>query len=285
MGIRKTLALYAAVLAAMFHAGCTVLEDRSSCPNWLVLDMQDVDSEIKEWQIWLFSSGGEFLYKDTIYRRSYSSPVTLEVPRRKSVCCYMWGNVRGASRLNEKYSTASTVEKLKGVSSDSLYFFSDTLSTDREDSYIKVCPVKEFATVDIYLKGWTGNDFIADVELECASSGFYVNREFVQKESVIYPQMGDLGNYYTHFSCRMLRQQDNENIVLRLKLRDVENDGSAGSIILEKEIPLGEYLQSNGYNMQALNMQDVQMEVDYSYNRLLIRADEWEAEYKIVEEI
>ena len=79
----------ALVLGLVIIAGCTVLEDRDNCSCYLTVDFSGVDNEIKEWQMWLFSQEGEVMFKDTIYRRSYTSPYIVEVPRNSNVNCLM----------------------------------------------------------------------------------------------------------------------------------------------------------------------------------------------------
>ncbi len=275
----------ALLVLLLFGAGCTVLEDRSVCTSTLTVDFSEVDRTIKEWQMWLFNGDGELIYKDTIYRRSYGTNYTVEVPRDDAVQCLLWGNIRGATSLNEAYSLGTFMLKGHNVSSDSLYFCNDTISTNGENSFLKVLPNKEFATVDIYMKGWLGHDYDATLELLCANSGFFVDKRICGSNTVTRLDVYDIGNYYTHFRGRILRQHDVENLVLSLFVRDLLPDGARGGVRLSKEIPLGEYLESNGYSMQSGEMGDITMEVDISYNRLLVRAEDWSATYKLVEEI
>ena len=278
------LPLLGAVLL-MFGAGCNVLEDRSVCTSTLTVDLQEVDRTIKEWQMWLFNTEGELIYKDTIYRRSYGTRYTVEVPRYDDVQCLLWGNIRGATSLNEAYSLGTFMLKGHDISADSLYFCTDRISTNGEESYLKVVPNKEFATVDIYMKGWVGHDYDATLELLCANSGFFVDKRICGSNTVTKMEVYDIGNYYTHFRGRILRQYDVENLVLSLFITDRLPDGARGGVRLNKEIPLGEYLESNGYSMQSGAMGDISMEVDLSYNKLLVRAEDWSATYKLVEEI
>lgn len=264
---------------------CTVMEERGSCPNYLTVDLKGVDKSIKEWQMWLFNEEGELVFKDTIYRRSYSAPYIVEVPRYDNVRCLLWGNMRSGTKVDETYSYGTTFAKTADISADSIYFYTDTIDTAGEDSYLKVKPAKEFATVDIYVKGWVGSDFEADMVLECASAGFYVGKEFLREKSFTRAMVQEVGNYYTRFSCRMLRQQDTEHMVLRLFIRDLLSDGTLGDVLVDKEIPIGEYLYENSYDMQKSSLDDIEMEVDYSYNRFMIRAADWKATYKMDTEI
>lgn len=277
--------VYAFVAGALFLGSCTVLENRDGCPNYLVVDLQEVDKTIKEWQMWLFDEEGTLLLKDTIYRRSYQEPYMISVPRANDVKCLMWGNMRNATRIDECYSYRTSFEKLPDVWADSLYFFSDTISTKGENSYVKVIPGKEFATVDIYIKGWVGNDYEAEVAITCASSGFYVSKEFLEGETVTYASVYETGDYYTHFRSRIWRQPDTENVLLKLYIRDLNPDGSLGEVKVDTEVPLGEYLFENGYDMNSISLEDIEIEIDYSYNRFQIKVADWEATYKILEEV
>ena len=283
--------LCGAVLAGCLLAGilslcgCTVLEDRDPCPCYLEVDFSQVDKSIREWQMWLFSPEGTLLFKDTVYRRSYSSPYIVEVPRNSKVQCLLWGNARGGTNLNESYSRYTTLLHKGGVAADSLYFSTDTISTMGEESSLKVLPHKEFATVDICLQGWIGVDFDASMELLCGAQGFYVDRRFLRGEVSSNMKLYDMGDYYTQFRGRILRQPDPENIILSLLIRKREIDGSIGEVLIDKDIPIGKYLEENGYDMHTPDMSDIVMDVDYSYTNLVIKAEDWEATYSLNEEI
>lgn len=269
----------------MSFVSCRVFEDRDMCPSYLTVDMQGADRSIREWQMWLFNDNGEMIYKDTIYRRDYIYPYVVEVPRCGKVQCLLWGNIRRGTHLDERYSLGTTIHKQNGISADSLYFCSDTISTNGEDSYLKVVHHKEFATVELYVQGWVGVDFEVDMVLQCAKGGFYVDGDFSGNDVYTDLEFCDIGNYYTKYTGRILRQPDTENIVLSMLLRKKEADGTEGKILMDKDIPIGKYLEENGYDIHSFNMNDIRMELDYSYNKLLIRAEDWEAEYNLEEEI
>lgn len=283
--------IFGAVLAGFLLAGiiflcsCTVLEDRDSCHCYLEVDFSQVDKSIREWQMWLFSSEGKLLFKDTVYRRSYSSPYIVEVPRNTKVQCLLWGNARSGTILNESFSLYTSLSHKGVVPADSLYFSTDTISTMGEESFLRVFPRKEFATVDICLEGWIGVDFDASMELVCGTQGFYVDRRFIRGVIASNMKLYDLGDYYTQFRGRILRQPDTENIILSLLIRKREIDGSLGEILVDKDIPIGKYLEENGYDMHTPDMPDIVMGVDYSYTNLVIKAEDWEATYNLNEEI
>lgn len=273
------------ILLAPILTNCTVLEDRSDCPNYLTIDFSEVERGIKEWQLWMFDKEDNLIFKDTIYRCSYSSPYLVKVPRSREVRCMMWGNIRGGTQLSENYSLGTFLTKEPDITADSLYYFLDTISTNGEDSYLKVIPLKEFATLDIYMKGWIDNDFAAELKLECANSGFYVDKRLCGSNSFTTIPVHDLGNYFTHFRCRFLRQRDTENLILSVIIKKKNIDGSISHTLIEKDIPIGLYLENNNYNMQSLNLKDITMEIDYSYNLCVIKIEDWSETYNLLEEI
>lgn len=264
---------------------CTVLENRNPCPCYLEVDFSQVDKSIREWQMWLFSHEGKLLFKDTVYRRSYSSPYIVEVPRNAMVMCLLWGNARGGTIVDESFTLNTSLSHKGIVPADSLYFSTDTISTMGEESSLKILPRKEFATVDICLQGWIGVDFDASMELVCGAQGFYVDRRFLRGDVSSNMKLFDIGDYYTQFRGRILRQPDPENLVLSLHIRKREIDGRIGEILLDKDIPIGKYLEENGYDMHTPDMSDIVMDVDYSYTNLVIKAEDWEATYSLNEEI
>ena len=270
---------------SIFLASCTVLEDRDPCPCYLEVDFSKVGKDIREWQMWLFTQEGKLLFKDTVYRRSYTAPYIVKVPRDSKVQCLLWGNARAGTCLEEHYSLYTSLNKKSGSLADSLYFSTDTISTMGEESLLSVEPRKEFATVDIYMEGWVGIDYQASLELVCGAQGFYVNRDFIGGEVGCDMRFFDYGDYYTQFRGRILRQPDTENIILSLFIQKLEIDGTSGSVLVDMDIPLGMYLEQNGYDIQAADMPDIVMNVDYSYNNLVIKAENWEATYRLDEEI
>lgn len=273
------------VVVMALSGSCRVFEDRDVCPSYLTVDLKDVDKSIRELQMWLFNEVGEMIYKDTIFRRDYSAPYIVEVPRFGKVQCLLWGNIRGGSELVEKYSLGTTILKQDGMPADSLFFCKELISTRSEDSYLKVRPHKEFATVDVYLQGWVGVDFDVEMVLLCAKGGFYVDGGFSGSRVHTNMKLCDMGNYYTKYTGRILRQPDTENILLSLLIRKREIDGTLGKVLVNRDIPIGKYLEENGYDMRSANMSDIRMEVDYSYNQFVIKAEDWEAEYMLQEEI
>ncbi len=281
----KRMLLIWGLMAGLLAGACTVLEDRSVCPCYLTVDLTKVDKGVREWQMWLFTPEGELLYKDTVYRRSYSAPYIIQVPRNKKVQCLMWGNARSGTLVEETFSPATSLIKKEDVLADSLYFFADTISTWGEDSRMKVVPRKEFATVDIYMQGWADVEYEVRMVMVCGSKGFYVTGDFYPGEVSTEMELFSLGDYYTQFRGRILRQSDTENILLSLKIRRRKMDGTLGEELVNKDIPIGKYLEENGYNIQNADLGDIRMEVDYSYTNLKIKAEDWEATYKIAEEI
>mgnify|MGYP003294875829 CR=1 FL=1 len=314
--MKKRVLLYCwAITALLLISSCTVLEERSGCPCYLTMDLTKIDKGIREWQLWLFTPEGEIMFKDTIYRRAYSTPYTVQVPRNRQMQCLLWGNARGATLLDETmtpatsllkkedvladslYFFADTVDtwkedgwvsvepKKECVLADSLYFFSETVDTWKEDGWVRVEPRKEFATVDIYMQGWVDIEYVVELILRCDTKGFYVNGEFYPGNVDTHMQFHNLGNYYSHFRGRILRQPDTENIRLSMLLKKKEIDGTVGEIIVDKDIPIGKYLEENGYDMNKLVLEDIRMDIDYSNNNFMIKAEDWEATYKLVEEM
>ena len=139
--------------------------------------------------------------------------------------------------------------------------------------------------MDVYLQGWVGIDFEVEMVLLCAKGGFYVDGKFSGGEVYTNMELYDLGNYYTRYTGRILRQPDTENILLSLIIRKREIDGTLGEVLIDKDIPIGKYLEENGYDILGPNVSDIRMDVDYSYNQLVIKAEDWEAEYRLNEEI
>ena len=274
-----------AFFLALILQSCTIFEERSGCPCYLAIDFSNVDNGIREWQLWLFSPDGELMFKDTVYRRSYTSPYIVQVPRNKHMQCLMWGNARGGTLLDETYSHLTSLVKREEIQADSLFFFTDTVNTWKEDEQMRVIPRKEFATVDVYMQGWIDIDFDAEMNLVCNSKGFYVDGKFYPGNVLTKMKMYDIGNYYTHFRGRILRQPDTENILLSLKIWKREVDGTIGAEIVNKDIPIGKYLEENGYDIQRADLGDIRMDVDYSYNSLILKAEDWVASYNLVEEI
>ena len=108
---------------------------------------------------------------------------------------------------------------------------------------------------------------------------------FVSRNIFDRMQFDDIDEYCSHFQGRILRQPDTENLKLSMLLKKKEIDGTLGPVIVDKDIPIGKYLEENGYDMHKPILEDIRMDIDYSRNSFMIKAKDWEATYKLVEEI
>lgn len=259
------------LLSVMFSSACTkfVWEDRSDCPCILTLDLSNVDKNVSELHLWMFGEDNKILYRDTIPPARFGGTYDVQI-KREMVNYYIWGNIKGATKLRDNLSINSTLTKVENSSADSLYHYSKQLNTNFESQIDTVLLNKEFITVNVTLKSAVSKGDKISLEMYGNSTGFYVDKRFVGgigKIMVVPDYKGD----NTAFKYRLTRQEYLQDISIVIIITTQQ-----GIPIVLTDFPLGKYLQDNGYNMQAKNLSDINIELDLSANIFTIKVDDWQ---------
>lgn len=249
---------------------CTkyVWENRQDCPCILTLDLKNIPKGIDTLHVWLFGEDNDIQYRDTIGSEYFGKDYEILI-KRDRIRCFVWGNIRRATILQDDLTLNTSLVKRKALSADSLYFYKSELNTAGEYCRDVVNPKKEFATVDVTLKSQPSGTDQIQIELFSGTAGRYVDGRFLAGNgNIISTPFAQEGN--TMFSYRIPRQAS----LTDMKMDLIVTHGNISSLM--EQFPLGKWLQENGYDMTAEDLSDIKLEFDLSLNFVQISVDDWQ---------
>lgn len=239
------------------------------CPCWLTLISDNIlPKNIEPMHLWIFDlNTGDNLFRDTIY--NLRQVMEFEIKRTDKLLICTVAGLSNNTLLYDDLSLNSNFTKKGDMSADSLYFYSNIISTAAEFATDTICLHKDYATVDISLKG-AAYDNPVYLDLHCASSGRYVDGKYIAESSNItgvLPYKKDNGIMF--YSCRINRQED----IADLKL-SILTDISSKTYLID-DFPLGRYLIESGYNPTDSDMQDIEISFDVALSLITITIENW----------
>ncbi len=263
---REILLTLLCIVSILTCSSCeaTIFEDREDCPCFLTLDLSNVPSTMGELYLWAFDSSEDLILRDTILSTYFGAEYEIEV-KRTGVEYYLWGNIGAATTLSDVNSINLTLTKVDNLSADSLYSYSKELDATGEFARDTVILLKEYAKLDILIK--KAED--TTIEVESGNNGYYVdNRVIDSKSTWISSGKLDAEGDMLH-SFNITRQSNLEDLTLTLygKLNNLP--------LILNTYPIGEWLEEQGYNMDAENLSDIYIEIDSSNNFITITVDDW----------
>lgn len=249
-----------------------IWEARGECPCVFTLDIGNIPKGIDTLHVWMFGENDNLLYRDTVGKERFGGTCELLI-RRDMLRCYIWGNIRKATALKEDRTLNSSLTKRKEASPDSLYGYSGLFNTRSEYAGGIVRMNKEFATVDVSLKGYKGSVDSMWLAISGNSSGFYIDGRVIPGADRIVSFPHSLDTVQALFTYRLLRQASLTGLEMKLLAMD------KGLPEILNELPVGEWLAGCGYDMQAPDLADIRLEIDLSVNMAVIRTEGWQATF------
>lgn len=248
---------------------CTSIEeDRTGCPCWYKIDFSQVDPQIGKLYLWFFQDGDNPPLRDSLTCSEYDDIYEIEL-KRGTVGFHVWGNVLENTTLEFPHRSEPVLKNSGGLQVDPLYSYSRTLDTYGEEGADVVRLIREYADVEIVLKGGAVEKDGVWIKLDCGTCGRYVDGRFLEESMSLYS-----GTTVEGTSCkasfRVLRQKS-----LRDLKMSVSREASSDSYIME-DFPIGEIMLGNGYDMGGDNLQDIMVVVDVSSGKVVICTEGWE---------
>lgn len=246
--------IVACLSGALLCIGCSVKENRDLCPCRLVLDFREVDSDaIRSVDLYLTADDG-FVFTDNVAAEDYEEEYVVSVPRN-GMHLGVWSGDAGAT------PEAGLIVPL-GSDCPEVYMYSSDISTYSEELHENVVMRKMHCRMTINIKGkevlpaslvLLGNVCGYDKE------GKPVAGEF---EYEAYPQNG---------VCKViLPRQIDDSLVMEI------NDGSA----VLKRFALGNFIVQSGYDWNAPDLEDIEVDLDFAATYLKLTIQGWEGEQK-----
>jgi len=261
----KILKNLAAVILILMAASCSVKEDRIDCPCFLTLDFSEVPDAMKSSGVWvnIVHEDGTCLLQESISKEMYKFPEQYIAEVRK-------GNVSVSAAYGKIRSRVSSDNRIltleSGQEADSLFAHTRYVDCRGESAIDSVRLHKQWCNMTIRLQGtefWTSYAF----EVDSGWNGINLSDlSAVSGNFECIPRRTSADSY----EIRLPRQGDNDMSLLVL---DDHGDGTRGDVIYE--YPIGQMINSSGYNWYNLDLDDLIITIDYARSEVTVEICPW----------
>lgn len=254
--ILSGLALMSAVSSCDF-----VFEDRTDCPCYLIVNMDEVFSPLPSpGSVTVRVEGVEgFLSENSVDPDPYRGTEGYVVKVKKGPAAVI-GYV--GRRSMAKGASGLTVTKENEM--DSLWAHRNTVDCSGELAYDIIRLHKQFATLTVFLKD-SGIEGEVEMELVGGWQGMSYSDLGAMKGDYLFTMRHPGGD---EFIARVPRQGDRS---LRLNLYQVEE----GKKTFVSYFPVGEYIEREGYDWTKEDLDDITVRIDYAQSVIEVSVEGW----------
>ncbi len=255
--MRLSSAVLLGILVSALCTGCSLKEDRRDCPCVLTLDFSGVDRDMSDsLSLGVLSADG-FLHRDVVRNTSYGVPYTVNVPKEE-----LWINVYsiepgGDSVLETVSEDMSSMTIPYGMECPQVSFFSMHANFDRETATVPVVLHKNYCRLAITMM------YDGPLPLQISILGDvcgYDTEGEPTEGNFLFEPTGSRGLFY----ARIPRQTDSS---LKLDISDEEE--------ILREFAIGEYITESGYDWEAEDLEDVEIQINYTKTLVTIVVNDW----------
>lgn len=250
LNIMRYIVASAAVL--LLICGCSVKEDRSACPCLMLLDFSQTDPAFFTSSEVAAGAADGFSFRTSVDAGRYHDPLGIRVPRTG-----VYLNVSFCGDGFTGFENGFTVPPGNGF--PELYLHSGFYDTDSEMVPVQVRMHKSFCHITVRFKSAVPVMYGVMIEGDVcgySSAGMIEEGAF----SFVPVQDGDGA-----FHVNVPRQKDPS---LMLKVKD-ETD-------ILREFAIGEYIVESGYDWNMPDLEDVEIEIDYTRTDIILKVNDWE---------
>lgn len=264
--------LLAILQSLIICPGCSVKEDRDSCPCLLEVEFpEETDTEAGVLMDLTGASG--FTLKDTSYTMIWSGNVKK-------------GEMWIAASVLDSGSTGTQADNMRGIPAETcnvpppglwieirkgqecppIWMFNchTYVSGDRMRLYADLH--KNFCRLTMYIRDVSGSPFPFRLEVRGNVAGYHIDGTPAEGDFTAPAEFIDGGptEYYEAEIC-LPRQKDDG-----LKLDIISEDDTA------RTFAIGNYIAASGYDWDSADLRDITMEIDYARTSLTFRIGAWE---------
>lgn len=252
------------LVVVLFTTSCSsIFEDRNKCPANLILDCSLFKKEINKLDVWIEDASGIKKYRYDLIDET--SPFFIIPVVKGDVKCYVWGNLTYQTQLIPESKLLTRTKLLKRETSlcDSLFFYTTSKYINADTSVVILHPYKQFATIHLTVKNY---DYYTKMlaRLSSNSNGFYFDGAIHSGSSLSVKEVLN-----GRCQLRLLRQNSISDIMLYL-------DYTYELISRRFIFNLGDHLKSLNYDMTAVNLSDIDIEIDMAKMVAFISIRDWD---------
>lgn len=248
-----------AALCAML-CSCSVKEDRSGCPTWLQLTINDCRQYSKDLSILLFENNDNCVFEESVAVDDYPDYYEREIPKGY----YKLVSYTGIRRCRVEGDMMLIPH---GEDADSLYAYNNNLICQDEFTRDSVMLQKRYATVFLKVNMLGEEVCPYDYAVYSSVNGTYLST-FAPVHGSFYKALALDESYQANFT--LPRQDDNRPEDLYILATDRDSK-------LTHVIPLGSSIDETGYSWNSRDLEDIYLTIDYVECTFEIKVADWEA--------
>lgn len=245
------------LLALLIISSCTVKEDRTNCPCWLLMSVKENTGICKNMTFTAWTTGKEKEEEIDLVKNPETYETT--VPKGFITTCLYTGINRGEI-LGSEYHI-----KL-GDDADSLYSYSKEVDCTRETARDTVILKKNFARIYLKAAAVEGEEYPYTLVVRSNICGM----NLITDEPIS-------GKFE-----KKLKLSDQHMTVFTLPRQAANNYSLVIDIYKDKEIvytvPLGEQIHELEYDWEEKNLKDIYLGVDYAEASVEISIQGWKSD-------
>lgn len=263
-------AFFLSIFSVATLGGC-IKENRCDCPCYLMLDFSAVDGEkFDSLSIGVVGRDG-FLYESSLARERFGDTFVIEVPRGKVDLCVVACEKDSGMECGEGVSradltrivSASGLNIPEGSQCPPLHMYTSSLDTSDDSIRDTVILHKNYCLLSIEMVSKDSPSPFS-VGIRGQVSGYAPDGSLIPGVFAVDNELSQSGRC----SVRVPRQSDAS---LSLQVLDSED--------IVREFALGEYIVKSGFDWTALDLEDLDVTVDFALARVAVVVREWETRY------
>lgn len=271
---RVPSAFYAVIMLVAMNIGCSVKEDRSTCPCMLVMDLSDIDKSRFQYLTVRAASADGFLFQEIVGPDDFREDFTVNVPREDMSLMFLseagyddiFGQMDSFDTKGsyhgypvEEFPDSPYYEIVKGCECPPVCMYRIDVDADAEYRKLKVGLKKNYCRITVAMVSDVPYDF--ELEFRGNVCGYDEYGNVVEGDFFCFSDMREDASC----SISVPRQADGS---LMMSLSD--GDGAP------KEFALGKYILESGYDWTADELEDIEINIDYVNTRIIFKVRDWE---------
>lgn len=259
-GIRTMSAAAALALSAIL-CSCSVKEDRSGCPCYVCLSVDDfIRAGFSEATV-AFSQGADSFREDMRLAEYAGGVYEKAFPRRTARLSVLAG-------MNDSMVSGNTLTVPYGLEADPIWMFCGTLDCAGDEEHVRAVPYKQYCNLTIVLAGLpVGTGYDCDLKLHASDGAMdiYTGTPLAVEYCATARKGAD-----GVFSVRIPRQSGDEIFLEISGWVSPEGETMAGSMV-----DLGREFRESGYDWTRKSLSDASAVVDYAGASVSLSVEDW----------
>ena len=257
------------VLFLILAVSCSIKEDRSPCPCYAKIDIDDFCELGNDTNALVsYNSYSGMKSERVSLPETYGNVYEVEVGRKSN----WFSCISGASGMSVG---EDCIVCPPGCEWNGVYAGARSLPCDSDDVFVEIMPHKEFCRITFVIVGLSSaRTYPYDIRVRANSNGIRIHDcRPVEGEYCAYSSFNQSG---TMTSVSVPRQTDDEMVMELLVHKD-------GHLYSDEDLvgtfPLGKMIREQGYSWEKEDLEDIYITLDYTRVSVSVSLNDWAEEH------